>query len=131
VQHLNGKPGVHSARYAGEPRNTERNVEKLLKELQGVPEAQRQASFYCAIVLMRHSDDPVPLIFEGRWDGSILTARTGQHGFGYDSVFYVKEFQKSAAELEPAVKNTVSHRAKALRKLRDYFYAKSESDKLD
>ncbi|MDF2690975.1 MAG: rdgB [Gammaproteobacteria bacterium] len=121
VDYLNGAPGVYSARYAGLPSNAERNIEKLLHALKAVPEDKRQASFYCVMVLMRHPKDPVPLIAEGKWNGSIMQAKVGQQGFGYDPIFYVKEQKMSAAELDPAVKNRISHRAQALDKLKNLF----------
>jgi XTP/dITP diphosphohydrolase len=73
------------------------------------------------MVLMRHYKDPIPLIAEGHWHGSILPAKKGEHGFGYDSVFYVKEHNMSAAELDPRIKNTISHRAQALQQLKILF----------
>ncbi|MDF2940294.1 MAG: non-canonical purine pyrophosphatase [Gammaproteobacteria bacterium] len=121
VDYLQGEPGVYSARYAGLPSNAERNIEKLLKALEGVPEDKRQASFYCVMVLMRYPNDPVPLIAQGKWSGNILSAKQGENGFGYDSVFYVKEHKMSAAQLDPALKNLISHRAQALQQLKKLF----------
>lgn len=118
VDALHGEPGVHSARYAGPERGMEDNVDKLLRELGGVQTLERTARFRCVLVLLRHARDPAPVICEGVWEGRILDASTGTGGFGYDPVFWVPERNCSAAELEPADKNRLSHRAKALAVLR-------------
>lgn len=115
VEALNGAPGVYSARYAGEPKSDERNNEKLIAALQG--QANRKAHYYCVIVLVRHADDPEPLIAEGRWHGEIIDSPRGAGGFGYDPYFYVPEFDRTGAELTPHEKNSISHRGKALREL--------------
>ncbi|MGH8280071.1 MAG: RdgB/HAM1 family non-canonical purine NTP pyrophosphatase [Gammaproteobacteria bacterium] len=117
VNALHGAPGVHSARYAGAHGNDQANVDKLLRALQGVPGAQRSARFCCALVLVRHADDPAPLVSEATWEGSILEARRGANGFGYDPVFLAAGAQRSAAELPSAEKNRLSHRGQALRAL--------------
>ena len=109
VDYLRGAPGIHSARYSGE--GDEGNNRKLLEALAGVPEAERTARYQCVLVYLRHPEDPVPIICQGRWEGRILTAPTGDGGFGYDPLFYVPAFDCSAAELETATKNRVSHRA--------------------
>ena len=83
-----------------------------------MPEARRSARFYCVLALLRHAEDPQPLIAEGRWEGRILTARAGSGGFGYDPVFFDPERGMSAAELDPALKNRISHRGQALAVLR-------------
>ncbi|MDO8954299.1 MAG: RdgB/HAM1 family non-canonical purine NTP pyrophosphatase [Gammaproteobacteria bacterium] len=119
VDYLKGEPGVYSARYAGLPSNSERNIEKLLAALEGVPDDKRGATFYCVMVLMQHANDPMPLIVQGQWSGRILSARAGSQGFGYDAIFYLNEYKMTAAELDPALKNRVSHRAQALEKLSD------------
>ena len=112
VEALNGAPGVYSARYAGEPRSDERNNEKLVAALRG--QGNRKAHYYCVIVLVRHADDPEPLIAEGRWHGEIIDVPRGAGGFGYDPHFYLPEFGRTGAELTANEKNAVSHRGKAL-----------------
>lgn len=112
VDALGGAPGVFSARFAGEPRSDERNNRKLV-QLIG-PEKDRSAHYYCVIVLMRHGDDPQPLIAEGEWHGTILTAPRGSGGFGYDPLFLDPRSGKTGAELSATQKNRVSHRGKAL-----------------
>ncbi len=112
---LDGEPGVHSARFAGEPRSDARNNEKLVKLL--ADKESRRAHYYCVIVLLRHAEDPEPVIAEGTWAGEIVAEPRGANGFGYDPLFFLKDFGKTAAELEPEQKNLVSHRGKALRRL--------------
>src|SRR5882762_6239795 len=112
---LGGEPGVHSARFAGEPRSDARNNEKLIELL--ADEEDRRAHYTCVIVLMRHADDPEPVIAEGHWAGEIVAEPRGANGFGYDPHFFLKDFGKTAAELDPEQKNLVSHRGKALRRL--------------
>lgn len=113
VAALGGAPGVYSARYAGEPSDDAANNAKLLAALAGMPEAARQARFVSVLVYLRHAQDPVPVIAEGYWCGRILEAPRGSLGFGYDPLFHVPERHCSAAELEPAEKNRLSHRARA------------------
>jgi XTP/dITP diphosphohydrolase len=117
VAALGGAPGVYSARYAGEPKSDARNNEKLLADLGG--HCNRAAHFVSVIVLVRHADDPQPLIAEGEWHGEILPAPRGESGFGYDPLFYVRDFDRSAAELDAATKNRLSHRGQAMQKLID------------
>lgn len=117
VAALQGAPGIYSSRFAGAEATDNSNIEKLLAVMQAVPEGQRQASFYCAMVFLRHAEDPTPVIALGRWNGEILTQPRGEHGFGYDPVFYVPEEGCSAAELPPARKHQLSHRAQALKSL--------------
>lgn len=116
VDALNGEPGIHSARYAG---NDESNIQRLLRELDGLPDSKRTARFQCVMVYLRHANDPVPVIAQGAWEGRILQAPQGEGGFGYDPVFYVPERGCSAAELSSEDKNTLSHRGKALRHMLD------------
>ena len=116
VDALNGEPGIHSARYAG---NDESNIQRLLRELDGLPDSKRTARFQCVMVYLRHANDPVPVIAQGAWEGRILQAPEGEGGFGYDPVFYVPERGCSAAELSSEDKNTLSHRGKALRQMLD------------
>ncbi|MDR3212648.1 MAG: RdgB/HAM1 family non-canonical purine NTP pyrophosphatase [Azoarcus sp.] len=117
VAALGGAPGVHSARFAGEPKSDERNNQYLLERLAAVPESARGAWYYCCLVLVRHADDPCPLIADGQWHGLVLTAPRGEGGFGYDPLFWLPELQQSAAELDAAHKNTLSHRGTAMRQL--------------
>ena len=118
VDALDGAPGLLSARYAGTHGDSAGNNRKLLAELQGVPEAKRTARFVAVIVLLHHADDPLPLIAQGTWEGRILTAPRGENGFGYDPLFFDPLLGHGAAELEPALKNQVSHRGKALQALK-------------
>jgi XTP/dITP diphosphohydrolase len=117
VDALSGAPGIYSARYAGSGSTDQQNLEKLLQELVDVPEEKRTARFQCLIVYMHHALDPTPLICQGTWQGRILTSPRGDHGFGYDPVFYVPGHDCSSAELAPETKNTLSHRGRALKKL--------------
>ncbi len=112
---LGGEPGVHSARFAGEPRSDARNNEKLVEML--ADKDNRRAHYYCVIVLMRHAEDPEPIIAEGSWAGEIIAEPRGENGFGYDPHFFLRDLGKTAAELDPGEKNLVSHRGKALRRL--------------
>lgn len=117
VDALDGRPGVYSARYAGPQCDDEANNRLLLQELEGVPEEQRGARYQCVIALVRTAGDPDPLIARGAWEGRILGAPQGHNGFGYDPLFYVPTHGCASAELEPDVKNTLSHRGAALRAL--------------
>ena len=118
VDALGGAPGLYSARYAGEHGNHAANIDKLLHELLDVPDERRSARFVCVLALLRHPDDPQPLIAQGLWEGRILHARQGDGGFGYDPVFFSPTEHMSAAELPAEVKNLVSHRGRALAMLR-------------
>jgi XTP/dITP diphosphohydrolase len=109
VDYLRGAPGIHSARYSDE--GDEGNNRKLLEALTGVPDGERTARYQCVLVYLRHPQDPVPIICQGSWEGRILSSPRGNGGFGYDPLFYVPAFDCSAAELETAIKNRVSHRA--------------------
>ncbi|MBW7861958.1 MAG: RdgB/HAM1 family non-canonical purine NTP pyrophosphatase [Rhodocyclaceae bacterium] len=115
VPALGGEPGVLSARYAGEPKSDARNNARLVERLASA--ADRRAYFYSVIVLLRRADDPRPLIADGTWHGTILEAPRGENGFGYDPLFYLPELEQTAAELDPALKNTLSHRGAAMRHL--------------
>ena len=117
VDALNGAPGVISARYAGKGASDLDNLNKLLRDMEGVPDEQRSARFVCVMVLMEHADDPFPVIAQGVWEGRILTHPVGTNGFGYDPVFQVPEYRCSSAELPAAVKNSLSHRGQALKQL--------------
>ncbi|MBK5913202.1 RdgB/HAM1 family non-canonical purine NTP pyrophosphatase [Rhodocyclus purpureus] len=118
VDALGGAPGVISARYAGEPKSDARNNEKLLAELAALgPDASRKAHFVCVIVFVRHADDPQPLIAEGEWHGEILASPSGEGGFGYDPLLWIKECGDSVANLPAAEKHRRSHRGQALARL--------------
>ena len=119
VDALNGAPGVISARYADIGASDEENVVKLLHALESVPEKQRTARFICVMVFMRHAEDPLPIIAQGIWEGQILNQTIGSHGFGYDPIFWVPSHQCASAELSPEVKNSLSHRGRALKQLTD------------
>lgn len=118
VPALQGAPGIYSARYAGEHGNSAANIAKLLGALKQIPAEQRQAYFLCCLVYMDGPDDAQPIICQTQWRGSILLAVQGEHGFGYDPIFYVPEYHCSAAELSPAIKNRLSHRAQAFNQLK-------------
>jgi XTP/dITP diphosphohydrolase len=113
VEALGGAPGVLSARYAGEPKSDAHNNAKLLQAMQNV--SDRRAHYYCVLVLMRHADDPQPLIAEGEWHGEIARAERGDGGFGYDPLFWLPQQGRMSAELSHDEKAQISHRAQALR----------------
>ena len=115
VRALGGAPGVLSARFAGEPKSDARNNQHLLEQLAG--QTDRDAHFVSLLVLVRHADDPQPIIAEGEWHGEILAALRGAGGFGYDPLFFVPEFGQTAAELDAETKNRVSHRGQAMQQL--------------
>lgn len=115
VEALGGAPGVLSARYGGEPKSDARNNQKLVAAL--AKEPNRRAYYYAALVLVRHENDPQPLIAEGVWRGEVVLAPRGAGGFGYDPYFLLPELQQTAAELAPEHKNKISHRALALQRL--------------
>ena len=116
VDALEGKPGIHSARFAGIPSNAVRNNAKLLEEMREIEDDKRDAHFVCVLVFLWHSEDPEPVIAQGTWHGRILHECRGSNGFGYDPLFFDPNFNCTAAEMSPAAKNTVSHRARAARK---------------
>jgi len=124
VDALNGAPGVLSARYAGTGASDQDNLNKLLRELEGVPDELRTARFICVMVFMEHANDPCPVIAQGVWEGRILDHAVGKNGFGYDPVFWVPEQNCASAELPAAVKNALSHRGQALRHLTTLIKAK-------
>ncbi|WP_118179442.1 RdgB/HAM1 family non-canonical purine NTP pyrophosphatase [Paraburkholderia phosphatilytica] len=118
VKALRGAPGVYSARYAqlaGREKSDAANNARLIEELVGHDD--RSAHYFCVLALVRHADDPEPLIAEGRWHGAIVDTPRGAHGFGYDPHFFVPALNATAAELDPATKNATSHRAIAMKKL--------------
>jgi XTP/dITP diphosphohydrolase len=118
VDALHGAPGLYSARYAGQHGDAARNIDKLLEAMKDVPDEQRSAHFYCVLVLLRHANDPQPLIVEGEWRGRILHERRGSGGHGYDPVFFDPRHGQSAAEMALDFKNKLSHRGQALAQLR-------------
>ena len=118
VDHLHGAPGLYSARYSGTHGDAVANNAKLLRAMEGVPTEQRGAFFIGVLVLLRHAEDPAPLIAEGRWYGRILTEARGTGGFGYNPVFLPDGYEQSVAEMDDALKNRLSHRGQALALLR-------------
>jgi len=117
VDALGGAPGIYSARYADGQGDAANNA-KLLEALKEVPDAERTGQFVCVLALVRHADDPLPILCEGLWPGRILHAAQGEHGFGYDPLFQPDGEAISAAELAPAEKNQRSHRARAMAQLK-------------
>lgn len=116
VDALNGQPGIYSARYAGEHGNDEKNNGKLINNLKDTPEDKRSANFHCSLVLVGPNKEPLHVI--GKVDGYILNEPRGTHGFGYDPLFYLPELDKTMAELDNHEKNKISHRARAIEKLK-------------
>lgn len=117
VDALGGAPGIYSARYSGEGATDQKNNQKLLNALKDVADQKRTAYFYCALVFMRHANDPTPIICLGKWNGIILKQPSGNGGFGYDPLFYVPELGCSAADLTREAKSQISHRGQALKQL--------------
>lgn len=115
IDALGGRPGVYSARYAGEEKSDEANIDKVLEELQGVPSEQRTARFYCALAIA--APDKETITVAGRVEGIITSDRRGENGFGYDPIFYVPSFNRTMAQLQSSEKNAISHRANALKNL--------------
>lgn len=123
VDALDGAPGLHTARYAGPGATAGDNIARLLAALAGIPDENRGAAFHACIALLRNADDPCPLIGEGQWRGRILQAPRGDGGFGYDPVFFDPERHQSAAEMDAALKNRISHRGRAVAALRGQWRA--------
>ncbi len=115
VDALDGAPGIHSARYAGEHASDEKNLRQLLSNMENIAEENRTAHFICLMVYVRHAQDPTPIICQGEWRGRLLREPVGDHGFGYDPIFYVPEKGCTSAQLDSDEKNAISHRGKALR----------------
>lgn len=115
VPALGGAPGVQSARYAGEPRSDAANNAKLVRDI--AAHADKSAYYYCVLVMVRHADDPQPIIADGVWHGQLIEQPRGQGGFGYDPYFFLPSLGKTAAELAAEEKNNLSHRGQALRAL--------------
>ncbi|MGJ8513945.1 RdgB/HAM1 family non-canonical purine NTP pyrophosphatase [Carnimonas bestiolae] len=114
VDALNGAPGIYSARYAGQPSDDQANNRKLLDALSEVPEGLRGARYWCALVYLRHAEDPAPLIVQREWRGDILSLPRGEGGFGYDPLFWLRDREMSVAELPASEKNRLSHRGRAV-----------------
>lgn len=121
IEYLNGRPGIKSARYSGENATNEMNNVKLLDELRGVPYEKRKACYRCVMVYMKFPDDPFPIITSGSWNGYITEKPAGENGFGYDPLFFLPEYNKTSAQISSKEKNKISHRAKALNELQEYF----------
>lgn len=115
LEALDGRPGVHTARFGGEGLSSAERVTKLLEAMSG--EIDRRMTFYCVVAMMVDADDPAPVICQGAWEGEVLTESRGKNGFGYDPIFYVPEHDCSAAELPVALKNSLSHRGQAFAQL--------------
>lgn len=115
VDALGGAPGVHSARYSGEHANDDKNTALLLRNMEDVPDGKRTARYWCVMVYMRSASDPTPIICQASWEGVIIREKRGTNGFGYDPVFLIPELGKTAAEVSLEVKNSMSHRAKAIK----------------
>jgi len=119
VDALNGRPGIYSARYAGEGASDQDNLLKMLGEMQGVPALKRTARYQCVIAFVSTADDPDPILAKGTWEGWLTSQPRGLEGFGYDPIFIPSGFDRTAAELDPGEKNSLSHRGQALRALID------------
>ena len=126
VDALNGAPGIYSARFSGADASDAKNNALLIDMLGDLPDVPRTARYQAVLVLMRHPDDPTPLICQGTWEGEILLAPRGNGGFGYDPHFLIPELGVTAAEMEPAEKNRISHRGRALKALMDALRERSE-----
>ncbi|MFT5419667.1 MAG: XTP/dITP diphosphohydrolase [Candidatus Endobugula sp.] len=117
IDYLKGAPGIYSARYAGEHGNDTANNQKVISALAGQTQDNRRARFICALAFMQHAEDPTPIVCQASWEGFILEEERGENGFGYDPLFWLPEKNCSSAELPVEIKNTLSHRAKALQLL--------------
>ena len=117
IDALNGAPGIRSARYAGDNANDVDLVNKVLAEMSEVPDDKRTAAFHCVLALVRHPEDPAPIVAVGYWPGTIIQEAQGKQGFGYDPIFFVAEQNCTAAELDPTLKNQISHRGLAMQAL--------------
>jgi XTP/dITP diphosphohydrolase len=117
VDALDGAPGVISARYAGNGASDQENLQKVLTDLEGVPDSKRSARFICVMVFLHHAEDPCPIIAQGIWEGRILQHSVGNNGFGYDPIFWVPDQNCTSAELSANSKNRLSHRGQALQRL--------------
>lgn len=124
VDHLDGAPGIYSARFAGEGASDAENNRKLLEQLAGVTTEQRTARYQCVLVYMRHAHDPTPIICQAAWEGRILEAPTGEGGFGYDPIFFDPRYQCSSAQMDSNMKAKVSHRGQAMAQLLEVLRAR-------
>lgn len=127
VDYLLGKPGIYSARYAGENATDQQNLDKLLVSLKGVPSEQRTARYHCIIVYMKHAEDPTPIICQASWEGIIVEAPVGEQGFGYDPIFFCPLSNKTAAQMSAVEKAAISHRGKALKAFKNKYQQQSVS----
>lgn len=125
VDALGGRPGVYSARYAGEGASDQDNLLKMLAETQGIPESKRTARYQCVIAFVSTAEDPDPILAKGTWEGTLISQPRGLGGFGYDPIFVPGGFDRTAAEFDPAQKNSLSHRGQALRALMDQLQNRS------
>ncbi|MBP6533707.1 MAG: RdgB/HAM1 family non-canonical purine NTP pyrophosphatase [Arenimonas sp.] len=123
IDALNGAPGLISAHYAGAHGDSTGNIAKVLAEMAALQNPVRTARFYCCMVLLEHADDPQPIIAEGIWHGDILPAPLGEHGFGYDPIFWDPIHQMSAAQMPAELKSKISHRGQALQQLQQKLQA--------
>ncbi len=123
IDALNGAPGLISAHYAGVHGDSAGNITKVLTELSQLQNPLRSARFYCCMVLLKHANDPQPIIAEGIWQGEILLAPLGEHGFGYDPIFWDPINKMSAAQMPAELKNRISHRGQALQQLQQKLQA--------
>jgi XTP/dITP diphosphohydrolase len=119
VPALDGHPGIYSARFAGIDASDNDNIDLLLEKMATIHDDQRQAYFYCALALVQYADDPTPIIATGKFAGTITRASIGEKGFGYDPIMYIADYQCTVAQLPAHIKNTISHRAIALKQLRE------------
>ncbi len=117
VPALNGRPGIYSARYAGCDASDEDNLNKLIEDIKLLKEEDRKAQFVCVMVFLKHAEDPIPIVAQGFWNGSVITEPRGENGFGYDPMFYVPTHKCTSAELSAEIKNQLSHRGQALKQL--------------
>ena len=130
VDYLQGKPGIYSARFAGENANDQQNLDKLLAELNQVEKSQRTARYQCVIVYLRHATDPTPIISQASWEGILLEHPIGDGGFGYDPIFYCPRSKKTAAQMLPEEKAFISHRGKALKEFEAKYRAREAANKM-
>jgi len=117
VDALGGRPGIYSARYAGEGASDQANLRKMLDEMRDVPAPRRTARYQCVIAFVETAADSAPILASGTWEGTLISAPRGLGGFGYDPIFVPRGFDRTAAELDPGEKNSLSHRGQALRAL--------------
>ncbi len=117
VDALNGEPGVYSSRYSGENATDKSNLDKLINNIKDVAPEKRTARYWCVMVYMKHAKDPTPIICQASWEGKLITDKRGENGFGYDPIFFIEDKGSTAAEISLEEKNSMSHRAKALKLL--------------